>query len=75
MYLTLCISEFFLRVFDFFRVEGYAFKHLRVCKFLAVSNPKWQKKGCTIVDCEESCGDGIHFQSYQCQNSVAFVFP
>jgi hypothetical protein len=32
MYLTPCNSYF--RVFNFFRVEGYAFKHLRVCKSL-----------------------------------------
>jgi hypothetical protein len=50
-YIRICIWHYAyldFRVLDFFRVEGYAFKCLRVCKFL-LSQTLNGKKGCTFL--------------------------
>ncbi len=55
------------RILDFFRVEGYAFKCLRFCKFL-LSQTLNTQKGCTFlcVRCHfygAWCVDGVFFLS------------
>jgi hypothetical protein len=76
-YVWICIRHYAypdLRVFDFFRVEGYAFNCLRFCKFLLSQTLNGQK-GCTFlyVCCRFDgawCGGGVFFFLYMHSSQV-----